>query len=147
MQISSLLRYPSSQSADLEAQKPRTSISKKSLILKKIWNAVQTIFKIGIAVFLYTMNPSIFVAGTIFGVIVSVVWPDKVNNIIERIKLIFIKLPWHGLAVIGIGAFFALPVIVGAGSLLGGAYVGCILSQWAQERENKTNPPLPLPAT
>lgn len=103
---------------------------------------MKEIFKVSLGVFLFAINPTLFAVGTICGVI----WDRKVQEVVEKIKLIVKKLPWQALALIGLAAFFALPVVIGAGSLLGGAYLGSNMSVWAQDKDKNSPSHFAAPA-
>ena len=66
----------------------------------------------------YPANPSLFFLGLFAGLI----FDKKVRAVADKVEKICIAHPWV-IPLIGISAFLALPVVMGAGSFSCGAYI------------------------
>lgn len=95
---------------------------------QQVWSAAKEVFKVLGSIFLYWLNPTLFAAGYIVGIIKN----QDVSQSLQQIQDIFELHSWDLIAVIGLGAFMSLPVTLGAGSLLVGAHWGSGLSNETQ---------------
>lgn len=82
------------------------------------------VFKALAAVALFVMNPAVFAAGFIAGV----VWDEQVDQAIDKIVNITKKQPFFVLLGLGVASVLCLQVASGATSFLYGAYMGSKIS-------------------
>jgi hypothetical protein len=85
--------------------------------------AIET-FKIIVAIALFIMNPAVFMTGMIVGV----VWDDKMDETIDKIVNIFMNHPVYVVIGLVVTSVLCLQVTSGAASFLYGGYMGSRLS-------------------
>ena len=103
--------------------------SKWSSVLDKVWKAAKLILFGLVGIAMFATNPTLFAIGFIAGVI----WDNKVQEIIEKVKSIWKSQTWGVLFLTGIASFLALQVTWAAGSVLYAANLGCMMAQRAQQ--------------
>lgn len=94
-------------------------------IISKIWTAIKWVFKFALGCALFISNPSFFAVGFVAGVVFS----DKIQEAINKIKEIWKKQPWGVALLVAAGAFLALPVTLATASFFYGGSLGAGLSQ------------------
>lgn len=105
---------------------------KCAAVLKKVCRVAEIVFKallqIAAGAFLFWLNPTCFAISFFAGIF----FDDQVAKGIKKIKDVWQSQTIFTCAV-GIAAgYLALPVVMAAASLLGGAHLGCQMSQKAQ---------------
>lgn len=118
-----------------------TPASKPSWIksfLTKVWEIVKKCFKFLVGCALFVSNPSFFAVGFIIGLVMTSSKKENeegcINKTITTIKNIWKKQKFTAAAVIGIGAFLALPVTLAATSFGYGAYLGATIANKAMQK-------------
>jgi hypothetical protein len=113
-----------------------TSNADSPSLLKRIWNTVKSILNLGLGLFLYWTNNSLFA----ISLFVGISRPDQVSDSINKIKNVWETQPFNtlligslGSVLGGVGSVLSLPVTVAAGSILYAANLGANLSIKAQE--------------
>ena len=97
-------------------------------VLSKIWNVAKTVLFGLIGAALFATNPTLFAIGFIAGII----WDKKVQEISEKIIMIWKTQTWGALILTGIASFLSLQVTWAAGSVLYAANLGSKMAQRAQ---------------
>jgi len=113
---------------------PSAPSSKTKLILQKVWQAAQIIFKVALAAFLYWSTPTLFA----IGIVVGVVAPDHMKAAIQKIKNIMSNQPFIICAIVGFGCFLSLPVTLATGAVIFAGHIGSNLSTAADEKLERT---------
>jgi hypothetical protein len=110
---------------EVSNNKIRYSSSREPTLIQKVAKIVLILFKTLVSLFLYWTNPSIFALGFIIGI----VFDDQCKKGVEKIKNVWGSQPWS-MCIIGTAATaLSLPVTLGAGSFLWGAYLGASISK------------------
>jgi hypothetical protein len=95
----------------------------------KIKKVAIEIFKALVGIALFVMNPAVFAAGFIVGL----VWDEQVDKTIDKIVNITKKQPIPILLGLGVASILCLQVTSGAASFIYGAYMGSKLSISSQD--------------
>jgi hypothetical protein len=106
-------------------------------VVNRIWSVVKTILAAGMTIAAFILCPYFFAGGAFGGFLITAFAPKQVPKVIATIQALWQKLPWLSFTLVGLGAFFALPVTLAASSMLWGAYVGSALSFQAQSLLNQ----------
>jgi hypothetical protein len=109
-------------------------------LLEKVARVASFIFKVLISIFLFWINPSLVSLGFVLGVVAD----EQCSRGIQKIYNVWKSQPW-GVCFVGIFAgILSLPVTLGVGSCLWGAYGGAMISHEAQkmipQKHRETDP-------
>lgn len=113
-------------------------------VIRKTWQVVKEIFKTLVAALFFVTNPSLFAVGLLVGVAFEI----KAKQVVDKVMNVWKTQPWKTAALLGVGAFLALPVTWAAVSFLSAAYYGSRFTRQAQKHMAKKNqtPLTPAPA-
>ncbi|MFQ5729369.1 MAG: hypothetical protein ACE5GN_03315 [Waddliaceae bacterium] len=106
----------------------RNSPSKWRKILSKVWSAVKKVLTGLLGAAFFITNPTLFTTGFMVGVI----WDKKVQEIIDKITLVWKKQTWGMAILTGIASFFSLQVTWATTSVLFATNLGSKISRKAQ---------------
>jgi hypothetical protein len=105
------------------------NLEEKPSIWQKICDIATNVFKVVVGLILYWTNPSLFA----MGIIVGVIFDDKVAEVIGKIKNIWKAQPLAICFFGGFASFLALPVTLATSSILWAANWGSYMSREAQK--------------
>lgn len=131
---------PIPASAAKTTPKPMVVFGKKvpeglANVMRKTWKVVKEIFKALVAALFFVTNPSLFA----FGLLVGVAFEIKAKEVVDKVMNVGKTQPWKTAALLGAGAFLALPVTWAAVSFLSAAYYGSRFTRHAQNVMAKKN--------
>lgn len=86
----------------------------------KVWDVAKNIFSGILAAGLLIINPTLFIAGFLVGV----VWSDQAKEAIQKIVTVWKKQPWVGSAMVIAAGLLALPPALAACSSLYSVHLG-----------------------
>lgn len=83
----------------------------------------------------------VFTAPIFFvGVVVGIIWKDKMLGMVEKIKQIWLNSPWATLGFTVLATALAFPIPLLTGSLLVGGYIGVRFSNYTQQKPEEKLP-------
>jgi len=129
LRVPAIFDHSSRFSPTIQAQSKSEHQAKWKVVLNKVWRVTRIILAGLAGAAMFATNPTVFTLGFISGVI----WDNKVQEIIDKVKSIWKSQTWGVLLLTGIASFLALQVTWAAGSVLFAANLGCIMAQRAQE--------------
>lgn len=86
----------------------------------KVWDAAKSVFSGILAAGLLIINPTLFIAGFLVGV----VWSEQAKDSIQKIVNVWKKQPWVGSAMVIAAGMLALPPALAACSFLYSVHLG-----------------------
>ncbi|CDR33807.1 hypothetical protein [Criblamydia sequanensis] len=122
---------------DIEAQKPlnpegpeapeapKTFSEKIKSLALKVWSFAKWFFNAVLNVVLFITNPTFYVVGFVAGIILI----EKMKEAVQRITAVFEKQKLSFLIILGIGAFFSLPIALASTSFFFGSITGINLAE------------------
>lgn len=113
-------------------------------VMRKTMQVVKEIFKALGTALLFVTTPNLFA----FGLLVGVAFEVKAKEVVDKVMNVWETQSWKIKALLGAGAFLALPVTLAAVTFLSAAYYGSHITRAAQKAMVKKNksPLTPTPA-
>lgn len=105
-------------------------VERKSLylrILDKIFKVVKVVFITISAIGLFIINPAFFVTGFITAFVASIIFPQNIEKVLERVSLIWKKYCAAIVIAYGFGLLIGWPVILAGSSFLIGSFISAKL--------------------
>ena len=104
---------------------PKTFSEKIKALAIKVWSFVKWLFNAVLNVVLFITNPTFYVVGFVAGIILI----EKMKEAVARITAVFEKQKLSFLIILGIGAFFSLPIALATTSFFFGSMTGIDLAE------------------
>lgn len=115
---------------------PTAENQPKNDLLTKIWDVVKDIFYGLLCVAFFLITPVTFTIGFIVGI----VFDDKVQEVVDKIKSIWKNNTWEMLLVTAVASFLVLEVTVATASFLFAANLGKDIAKKAMAKEQSEEP-------